>query len=362
MLKHPSTIYRIAASTVLLLAQVSGIAAPPIRCALVGPRDATREYVSELKKLGYENIAIEIADGIGTAEARIAAANVRSIGVGLQYWIEVGRNPAMADAHPGWMASLQGHPEWRRLFPDAPKPADGEVIKNYPWTPIYYQETFDAHLKRIAKLLNGLPPAKSIFLNDLQAAPSACGCGNTFCRWTSDYGSISTATRLGNDAAGRFVAEVKKLAPASKIIPVWLTECEDDEKLSHCAGISCFTGACWYNFTEQLMPVAGQCDIIGAMLTYKALGKDGPAYGKTGGWINRAISSFAEMPPKRKGTAIPASQIIAVLQGWDATKEEIRSQIERCKEAGAAGYVVSYVKIDQSWEPRLYKVKAAGPQ
>ena len=40
------------------------------------------------------------------------------------------------------------------------------------------------------------------FLNDLQAAPSACGCGNTFCRWTPDYGPIRTATELPPEPDG----------------------------------------------------------------------------------------------------------------------------------------------------------------
>lgn len=332
-----------------------------LRCAMISPSAASSQRIAQLKQRRFNSVAIDVTDDKSVSSLPEAARRVRSSKLGLYYWIEIGRNPAMADAHPEWMASLQGHPEWRRLFANAPMPGAGEVVKNYPWTPIYYRETFDAHLSRITKLLSELPHPDGIFLNDLQAAPSACGCGNTLCRWTTDYGPISTATRLGNDAAGRFIAEVKKLAPGIPIIPVWLSECEEDEKKTHCAGVGCFEGTCWYSLTEQLMLVAGQCDRIGAMLFTKTLGKDAATGVQDAGWIARAISSFAEMPPKRKGSAIPPKRMVAVLQGWDTSQKEIEAQIDQCRRAGAGGYVVAFAKIDQSWEPKLYKLNAANP-
>src|SRR6266446_5729041 len=166
------------------------------RAALIFAPDASNTRLKEMKRSGIREIALELNERAPRVKLHDAIQHIRENKLGLYYWIEIARNPEMADAHPESMASLQGHPEWRRLFPKAPKPGDGEVIKTYPWTPIYYQETFDAHLKRIANLLKGLPSAKGIFLNDLQAAPSACGCGNIFCRWTTDYGPVTTATHL----------------------------------------------------------------------------------------------------------------------------------------------------------------------
>ena len=61
----------------------------------------------------------------------------------------------------------------------------------------------------------------------------------------------------------------------------------------------------------------------------------------------------------RNGSAIPADRLIAVLQGWEIGPEEIKAQVERAGEAGAAGYIVSRMKIDQGWEPRI--VKAVPP-
>ena len=66
-----------------------------------------------------------------------------------------------------------------------------------------------------------------VFLNDLQAGPSSCGCGNDQCRWALDYGSPPTAAKTpGDDAAAKIVAELSARHPGKVIIPVWVTECE----------------------------------------------------------------------------------------------------------------------------------------
>ena len=66
-----------------------------------------------------------------------------------------------------------------------------------------------------------------MFLNDLQAGPSSCGCGNDQCRWALDYGSPPTAAKTpGDDAAAKIVAELSAGHPGKVIIPVWVTECE----------------------------------------------------------------------------------------------------------------------------------------
>jgi hypothetical protein len=47
--------------------------------------------------------------------------------------------------------------------------------------------------------------------------------------------------------------------------------------------------------------------------------------------------------------------MIAVLQGWDLSEEEIWAQIDQACAAGAAGYIVVLAKIDQSWQPQMLK-------
>lgn len=352
----------VSAVSALLRANAQPSGAPAdspgeLRLVLVSPDQTERNALGRFRREGATGVVLNLAHDEGEAAKR-AAERVKRAGLELYYWIEIGRCPELADAHPEWMASLQGHPEWRRHFPKVPRPAPGEVVKNYPWVPLRYQEAFDAHLRRVETLLRGLPGPKGILLNDLQTAPSACGCGNTFCRWVPDYGPVRTATALPPDAAARFVRAVQRLSPESEIIPIWTTECEEHEmaKGAACSGVPCFTGACWNAWTEQLMPVARESRTLGVLAPYRALGRDEPRYGPTAGWVRQAITFFAEMPPKRKGEAIPASRILAVLQGWDVTAEQRQAQIRRTREAVARGYVMAEMRIDQGWEPRIFKV------
>ena len=350
----------------LFLGVVSVAAEPrkpaPFRGALLTADTATTDHLDVLKKDGYSTIVLQISSS--TAEAiqqDIAAAKrISTAGMELGYWLEIARSPELADAHPLWMASLQGHPEWRRLHKDFPFPKEGETIKNYPWVPILYEESFAAHLARGKKLLAALPPPKSLFLNDLQGAPSACGCGNPVCRWTADYGPVVTATKLGDDAAARFVAAVKKLvAPETAIIPVWTTECEehDKEKDALCAGVGCYKGICWKAYIKQLMPLAEGSPQIGVLLLYKEFGQDSSAYKEPAGWIHHSLAGFATMPPKHGGKAISPERLIAVLQGTGVTERQLSDQIARVKDAHCSGYLVAFAKIDQSWTPKLIRWK-----
>jgi hypothetical protein len=332
-----------------------------LRGVLMTAAQANGSPLRPLKAEGTNAVVLSLTEDEPAKAVRAAARRIQAAGLELYYWIEIGRSPALAKAHPEWMASLQGHPEWRRHFPQAPTPAAGEVVKNYPWVPVRYQEAFDAHLQRVTALLRDKPAARGLFLNDLQAAPSACGCGNPLCRWTPDYGPIRTATRLPADAAARFVAAVAERAPQTPVIPVWTPECEEPDmaKGGACAGVGCFRGDCWYEYTAQLMPLARQCPTLAALLPYRALGRDLPRYGPTAGWVAQALRSFAEMPPQRRGQAIPADRVIAVLQGWDVTPAERDAQIRRAEEAGAAGTVVALMKIEQGWEPQIVRVPQA---
>jgi len=329
--------------------------AAPIHGALLTAAQANPRRLLSLKKQGFDSAVLSLSDKQSRDE-QAAAQRVLKSGLRLYYWVEVGRNAAMADEHPDWMASLQGHPEWRRFFPKLRRPGGGEVVKNYPWVPVVYRESFKAHLQRVENLLKQQPKPTGVFLNDLQSAPSACGCGNSFCRWTPDYGPTKTATYLGDDAAARFVLAVQALRPESQIIPVWTTECEEHDQADRCAGVPCYPKTCWWEYTKQLMPLAHEVQQLAALAPYKAFNRDQPRYGPTAGWVKFAIRSFAEMPPKRQGQAIPAHRIIAVLQGWDVSDEEVKSQIQRSEEAGSAGYVVALTKIDQSWTPRIVTV------
>ncbi|MCA9061263.1 MAG: hypothetical protein KDA85_22270, partial [Planctomycetaceae bacterium] len=294
------------------------------------------------------------------AQEIAAAQLILEAGLKLSYWIEIARCPELADTHPEWMATLQGHPKWRRLFPGVPEPRQDEVIRNYPWVPILYQEAFDSHLLRVQRLLNDAPIASAIFLNGLQGGPSACGCGNSLCRWTAHYGPIKTATPIDEGAAATFVAAVEKIQPDVQVIPVWLTECEKHDCTPEglCAGVGCFDGICWRAWEQQLTPVAEHSNLIGALMPYKLFQRDLPIYGETGGWVRHCIRNFEQMPAIHSGRSIPANRLIAVIQGWDVTPEEIHAQQRQVHDAGAAGFVLIRSPLDQSWTPQLHHLPA----
>ena len=329
------------------------------RGALLTAEMATPQQLAELKAQGFADAVLRLDDvGPQAAQADSAAAQrITSADLRLHYWIEIGRCPQLADEHPGWIASLQGHQEWRRLHPDFPQPKASEVVKCYPWVPILYREAFAAHLKRVERLLADRPPPVSLLLNDLQGPPTACGCGNPVCRWTADYGPIKTATTEGDDAAARFVAKVEALAGENiRVIPIWTTECEEHDvaKDALCAGVGCFKGICWKAYTKQLQPLAEQSPTIGALLLYKEFGQDTKAYREPAGWVGHAVRGFATMPPKHGGKAVEPQRLIAVLQGWDVTAEQIAAQRTQAEAVGAGGFLVAFAKIDQSWSPKTH--------
>lgn len=335
-------------------------AAVEFRGVLLNADQATEARLGQLKSQGIQAVAIPIHK---TPDDRLAETEacrrIQKHGLSLHYWIEVARCPELADRYPDWMASLQGHSEWRRLFNHPPTPGDGEVVKTYPWVPILGKEPFEGQLARIKELLQNRPQPSGIFLNDIQGSPSACGCGSHLCRWTSDYGKLRTTTPLGNRAPANFVAAVEKLVPHSEVVPVWTTECEEHDGAHDglCAGVGCFKGICWKAWTEQLIPVASQSHTLGVLLPYKDFKRDLPIYGEKGGWITHAVKAFTTMPARYNQKPVEPSRLLAVLQGWDMKESEVAQQIEVAKAAGVTRTLVAYTSIKQDWEPRVVKLK-----
>ena len=345
-----------------LLLTPASPAADGMNAVMLSDQQVSGDELSELKSRGKVTAVVLQLNGL-TDEQKVqeleAAICIRDSGLALYYWIEIAHCPELADAHPEWMASLQGHPEWRRLFKDAPvAESDKEVIKNYPWVPVLYREAFDAHLARVRRFLDGKPAPIGLFLNDLQGAPSACGCGHPLCRWTADYGPIKTATLATTDAAALFVSAVAKLAPESEIIPVWATECEehDGEKDGLCAGVGCYNGICWKAWTKQLVPLVATSERVGVLLPFRMFDRDDLRYGKTAGWVQQAVKMFQVMPLQNEGKPIESERLIAVLQGWDVSDADVDAQQRQAALAGVGGIVLVRTKIDQSWKPQLYKL------
>ena len=342
----------------LFLALALSAAESPINGVLLDQGQLEKVNFEFIKSFGFSTVVISSqAEGKGSMDWQAPIDKIKDAGLNTALWIEIGRDPELAAAHPEWLASIQGHPEWRRFHPDFSELKEGEVVKVFPWVPICYDEAFAAQLKKVEQVLERWPKIQQVFLNDLQAAPSACGCGHPLCRWTADYGPIKTATPLAADFAARFIQSVGSLREGLEVIPVWATECEEGDKPGLCAGVGCFDGACWRDWTAQLEPVASESPRIGALLlkeTFQRTDSDGKT---TEGWLRQIPQMFTSMPEKYQRPAVNPERLIAVIEGWSpAMQESMGGQLAQLRAAGVQSFVVAQTKIDQSWEPRVFKV------
>jgi hypothetical protein len=337
----------------------------PLEALITGPDAVTEEQIAEWKTEGFKAVVLVLDERFKPEVYQKAAKAVLASSLDLYYWIEVGRNPALADEHPEWMASLGMHNDWRKLFPDVRELEDGEVAKAWPWTSIGYREAFDAHLARITVLLERAPATyRGLVVNDLQGGPSSCGCGNLQCRWAIDYGVPSTATKLdGNEIAGKFLAEVQKLAAGKQVIPIWAIECElEDMALEKRAGAGWSTGYCGevdcFNycrrmFTEQWQALhAIHRGPTGILALHKEFHRDRQEYGAAANWIRHAVQYLDQLKP----AARPRQQLWLVVQGYDVTPEEEHTARHAGLQSGAGAILVARTRIDQSYVPRIIPV------
>ncbi len=92
----------------------------PMRGVLVGIDRVSPEFLAAWKAKGVSAVVVPLDDATKRRWKPMAEA-VERAGMTIWPWIEVARNPAMADAHPEWMAAIGGHhDDWRRRFPNAP--------------------------------------------------------------------------------------------------------------------------------------------------------------------------------------------------------------------------------------------------
>ncbi len=326
---------------------------PPLRGVLVKPERVTAEALAAWKARGFTAVVVPLDESVkprwGTISERVARAQLA-----LWPWIEVARNPAMADAHPDWMAAIGAHhDDWRRRFPRAPKPKSGEVVKAWPWVPIGYTPAFEAHRARLKALLVDLPGAwPGVFLNDLQGGPSSCGCGNDQCRWALDYGSPPTAPKVpGDDVAARLVSTLTELHPGKTIVPVWVTECEPIDlpeapgSTGLCGGVGCARGDCWPRYVRNWNPLVQAARGPIALAAWADTFHRDPDR-----WLESDLALFQS--PPRNGTPLPAARTIAVAQAWRKPDPVVDRILERVGPT-RAGCIVALDPVEQAWEPRI---------
>ena len=354
---------RIALFTFLsALWTVHAQSADRVDIVLVEAQAATPAAIKQWKQEGFTAVAIVLDERLTPSTYRGIGQRVSEAGLHVYCWIEVGRNPRMAATNPRWMAALGSHEDWQRNFPNFPEPGVGEVAKAFPWVPIGYRETFDAHLARIELLLQRGPETwRGLLLNDLQAGPSACGCGNLQCRWAIDYNVPPTATKLeGDDVAARFIGEVRKRVGGKPVIPVWTTECSEADLpadknngrpgTGFCGTVGCAKSACSEVFTRQWSAVVSTNEgPIALLATHTPLQRTQKQFGGGPGWVTNAVAYLNQTVPSNKGKMIPKERLWAVVEGEEGRQVAIK--------AGLGGVIVARTSIEQSYEPRMVRAR-----
>lgn len=345
-------------------------AAPPLQAVFVDVDGISAARAAQWRRQGYGAAAVLLDERHDSAAYKRASRMLAEAKLDLYYWIEVARQPEMAAAHPEWMASLGTHDDWRTRFPNVPAPNDGEVAKAFPWVPLGYRDAYEAHLARVSVLLKrAAGDYRGLLLNDLQGGPASCGCGNLQCRWAIDYRVPSTTTKLeGDDVAARFVADVQKLAPAKRVIPVWMTECEDRDlpagrqagggSTGYCGGVACSRTTCPKVFTKQWSALVGAVDgPLGLIATQQELGREGRDYGEPAGWTTQPIDYLDTVLPANGGNAAGHGRLWLVVQGYGVPAEDLAASRQAAAQAGVGAVVVALTRIDQTYEPRILEVK-----
>src|SRR5438034_9847869 len=114
MSRHP---IRLVTAVLLVATLALGVAvrvrgqavARPIRGLLIGIGQATPEALAAWKADGGNAVVVVLDESIPRARWSDLGTAAERAGLTLYAWIEVARNPAMAAAHPSWMASPGGH-------------------------------------------------------------------------------------------------------------------------------------------------------------------------------------------------------------------------------------------------------------
>ena len=208
---------------------------------------------------------------------------------------------------------------------------------------------------------------RGLLINDLQAGPSACGCGNLQCRWALDYHVRSTATKLeGDDVAARFTAEVRKRVGDKAVVPIWTTECSEADLPADkhqgrpgtglCGTVGCATGACSEVFTRQWSALtSGDDGAVGLLALHTALRRTQRQFGGGPGWVTNVIAYLNQTLPAHGGKSLSPQRLWVVVEGLQPAEEATAREL--AAKAGVGAVIVARSRIDQSYEPRIVRPK-----
>lgn len=284
-----------------------------------------------------------------------AAQLVRRAGFALGFWIEVGPSVTLARRRPELLAKLRGHAEWRRDFPGLVMPPDGEEIVAWPWIPILSDAGLAAQTERVLSLIDGLPPAELVFLDGLQGAPSACGCGNPLCRWAIDYEPSGPDGARGGApeprAAAELVNAVRARLPEGEVVPVFAPECERDDP--RCHGIPCAETRCPGELAAQWRPLVATADRLAVLALHTSFARRRADGSADLGFPERALDSFTrQVTPAGDEVETDRGRLVGVLDGEPYDPELERTMEATLRAAGTRGIVFLRTGIRLGYEPR----------
>ncbi len=317
-----------------------------LRGYLTSPDKIDQSLLEKLRDEGYNSVVLDISRIKKDADISSVKDSIITSGFGLYYWIEVGRDRSAVAKNRKWM-----HRPHKTGF------YGGSSVSIYPWVSINNKGVFDYEKDRVKSLILRAGPERAlgIFLNDVQSAPEGCGCGNALCRmWDNSEGeklSGDWPDYFGKNpiAVLRFVEAVESLFPRFNVVPIITEECEaglevggvkDPETTlgygrmlcSHPDGLETYP-----TLIKTLSPLKA----VGILSLYKVFDRDDPAYGCQAAWVGAILDRYRLYDRDQR--------LISVIQGWDVTEDELKSQIQQALDHTAFGYIVAGVEIDQSW-------------
>src|SRR5207247_9914523 len=74
------------------------------------------QTAADLKRDGFRAAVLVLDESTPAEKLANAMRSISEAKLNLYYWIEVGRNVEMAQAHPEWMGSIGMHDDWRKRF------------------------------------------------------------------------------------------------------------------------------------------------------------------------------------------------------------------------------------------------------
>ncbi|PYJ03118.1 MAG: hypothetical protein DME25_13370, partial [Verrucomicrobia bacterium] len=187
------------------------------------------------------------------------------------------------------------------------------------------------------------------------------------CRWATDYRVPATGARLaGDQAPANFVSAVLQRAAGKLVVPVWVTECEEEDLPANkradgkttglCGTVGCALGLCPKEFTRQWSALlSAHAGPIGLLALPGEFDRQPVEPSEGSGWLKNTLGYLDQVPPKNNGKTLPHDRLWLVVQGYDTRYEAAAKRL--AAEQGMGAVVVARTRIDQSFEPRIIKVE-----